>query len=176
MNGERILAIVEKEWLDMRKNKMVVIMMALLPILMVGMLGYALSSLLFGLSTQLWMLFASRALSGLLSSATLGTAMAYISDSTSEEDRGSGIGMLGAAAGLGVIIGPGVGGWLGADSLSMPFFIAAGFARKRPFESSATGIAALKRISSQKFAVSHEGAKSRPPFPLAMIPANRSTR
>ena len=38
MNGERILAIVEKEWLDMRKNKMVVIMMALLPILMVGMI------------------------------------------------------------------------------------------------------------------------------------------
>ena len=38
MNGERIWAIVEKEWLDMRKNKMVVIMMALLPVLMVGLI------------------------------------------------------------------------------------------------------------------------------------------
>lgn len=96
------------------------------PILMLGMVGYTLSSLLLGLSTQLWMLFASRALSGILSSATLATAMAYIGDSTSEEDRGGGMGMLGAAMGLGVILGPGLGGWLGTDSLSLPFFIAAG--------------------------------------------------
>jgi len=98
------------------------------PILMIGMVGYGLSSLLFGLSTQLWMLYASRALSGLLSSATAATAMAYISDSTSEEDRGGGIGMLGAAMGLGLILGPGLGGWLGSGSLAMPFFISAGLA------------------------------------------------
>jgi DHA1 family multidrug resistance protein-like MFS transporter len=98
------------------------------PILVIGMVGYGLSSLLFGLSTQLWMLYASRALSGLLSSATSATAMAYISDSTSEEDRGGGIGMLGAAMGLGLIVGPGLGGWLGSGSLAMPFFAAAGLA------------------------------------------------
>ena len=96
------------------------------PILVLGMMGYGLSLLLLGLSTQLWMLFASRALSGILSSATLVTAMAYIGDSTSEEDRGGGMGILGAATALGVILGPGVGGWLGASSLSTPFFIAAG--------------------------------------------------
>jgi len=96
------------------------------PILMIGMLGYALSSLLFGLSTELWMLYASRALSGLLSSATSGTAMASISDSTTEEERSTGIGMLGAATGLGMILGPGLGGWLGATSLALPFFISAG--------------------------------------------------
>ena len=98
------------------------------PVLMIGMVGYGLSSLLFGLSTQLWMLYGSRALSGLLSSATAATAMAYIGDSTSEQDRGSGIGMLGAAMGLGLIIGPGLGGWLGAGSLATPFFISAGLA------------------------------------------------
>jgi DHA1 family multidrug resistance protein-like MFS transporter len=92
------------------------------------MMGYSLSSLLFGLSTELWMLYASRALSGLLSSATAATAMAYISDSTSEEERGGGIGMLGAAMGLGLILGPGLGGWLGSGSLAMPFFISAGLA------------------------------------------------
>jgi len=96
------------------------------PVLMLGMLGYGLSSLLFGLSTQLWMLFASRMLSGILSSATLATAMAYIGDSTSEEDRGGGMGILGAAMALGVIAGPGFGGWLAGDSLATPFFIAAG--------------------------------------------------
>ncbi|OQY18770.1 MAG: hypothetical protein B6I34_10310 [Anaerolineaceae bacterium 4572_32.1] len=96
------------------------------PILMVGMVGYGLSMLLFGLATQLWMLFASRALSGVLSSATLATAMAYVGETTSEEDRGGGMGMLGAAMALGVILGPGLGGWLAGDSLSTPFFIAAG--------------------------------------------------
>jgi len=98
------------------------------PVLMIGMVGYGLSSLLFGLSTQMWMLYGSRALSGLLSSATAASAMAYIGDSTSEQDRGSGIGMLGAAMGLGLIVGPGLGGWLGAGSLATPFFIAAGLA------------------------------------------------
>ena len=96
------------------------------PILLLGLLGYSLSSLLFGLSTELWMLFASRALSGVLSSATAVTALAYISDSTSERDRGGGIGMLGAAVGLGLILGPAAGGWLGSSSLALPFFIAAG--------------------------------------------------
>lgn len=96
------------------------------PILLLGLLGYSLSSLLFGLSTELWMIFASRALSGVLSSATSATALAYISDSTSERDRGGGMGMLGAAAGLGLILGPAAGGWLGSSSLALPFFIAAG--------------------------------------------------
>lgn len=96
------------------------------PILMIGVIGNAITQLLFGLSTQLWMLFAARALSGILSSATLPTAMAYIGDSTSEEDRSSGMGMLGAAMGVGMVLGPGFGGWLAFDSLSTPFFVAAG--------------------------------------------------
>ena len=54
------------------------------PVLMIGLVGYAVSLVLFGLSTKLWMLFASRALSGLLSAATYPTALAYVGDSTSE--------------------------------------------------------------------------------------------
>jgi len=95
------------------------------PILMLGLLGYGLSSLLFGLATQLWMLFVFRALSGVLSAATMSTAMAYIGDSTSDEDRGGGMGILGAAMGLGLILGPGFGGWLATISLPTPFFAAA---------------------------------------------------
>ena len=96
------------------------------PVLVLGLLGYGLSALLFGLSTELWMLFASRALSGVLSSATLSTAMAYVGDTTSEEDRGGGMGWLGAAMAIGAILGPAVGGLLGGGSLSTPFFVAAG--------------------------------------------------
>jgi DHA1 family multidrug resistance protein-like MFS transporter len=96
------------------------------PVLVVGVLGYGISMLLFGLATELWMLFVARALGGVLSAATLPTTYAYIGDSTSEEDRGSGVGILGAAVGLGMILGPGLGGWLAAGSLSTPFFITAG--------------------------------------------------
>jgi DHA1 family multidrug resistance protein-like MFS transporter len=99
------------------------------PVLMIGMLGYAITMFWFGLATQLWMLFVARSLSGILSSATSPTTMAYISDNTSEKDRGRGMGILGAAIGLGTVIGPGFGGWLAGDSpsgaaLSTPFFIA----------------------------------------------------
>jgi MFS transporter, DHA1 family, multidrug resistance protein len=95
-------------------------------ILMLGVLGNAATQVLFGLSTQLWMLFAARILSGLLSSATLPSAMAFISDSTTKEQRGGGMGMIGAAFGIGMVIGPGLGGWLGSDNLSLPFFFAGG--------------------------------------------------
>jgi DHA1 family multidrug resistance protein-like MFS transporter len=98
------------------------------PILLIGILGYALSLLLFGLSTEVWMLFASRALSGVLSAATSATALAYVGDCTAERDRGGGLGYLGAAMNLGVIVGPGIGGWLGGHSLSLPFFVGAGLA------------------------------------------------
>lgn len=98
------------------------------PILAVGILGYGLSLFLYGLATQLWQLFVIRAAGGILSSATMPTTYAYISDSTSEEERGGGIGFLGAAAGLGMILGPGLGGWLASDSLSTPFFITGGLA------------------------------------------------
>jgi DHA1 family multidrug resistance protein-like MFS transporter len=93
---------------------------------MLGILGNAATMVLFGLSTELWMLFAARALAGVLSSATLPTAMAYISDTTTKEQRGGGMGMIGAAMGIGMVLGPGLGGWLAVRSLAYPFFLAAG--------------------------------------------------
>lgn len=96
------------------------------PLLLLGVLGNAITQVLFGLSTQLWMLFASRMLAGILSSATLPTAMAYIGDTTTEDERGSGMGVMGAAMGVGMVLGPGIAGWLATFSLSLPFFVAAG--------------------------------------------------
>jgi DHA1 family multidrug resistance protein-like MFS transporter len=93
------------------------------PILMIGMFGYALSMFLFGIANQIWLLIAFRALSGVLSSATISTTMAYIGDSTSEKARGGGMGILGAVAGAGTVIGPGIGGLLAGDSLTAPFFV-----------------------------------------------------
>lgn len=96
------------------------------PVLMIGLFGYATSTFAFGISSQLWMLFAARALSGVLSSATITAAMAYVSDITGEGSRGEGMGKIGAAMALGVMLGPGLGGWLAKGSLARPFFIAAG--------------------------------------------------
>lgn len=94
--------------------------------LMVGVLGNGISMILMGLATQLWMLFAARALAGILSSATMPTAMAYISDSTDENQRGGGMGIVGAAMGIGMVLGPGIGGVMSDISLSAPFFLAGG--------------------------------------------------
>jgi DHA1 family multidrug resistance protein-like MFS transporter len=96
------------------------------PILLVGILGYAVTMVWFGLATQLWMLFAARILAGILSSATAPTTMAFIGDSTPEKERGGGMGLLGAAGGIGTIVGPVLGGFLAGDSLATPFFLAAG--------------------------------------------------
>lgn len=95
------------------------------PVLVVGLLGYGISMVLFGLSTELWMLFVARGVGALLSAATMPTTMAYVSDSTSERDRGGGMGALGAAMGLGMVLGPALGGLLGGESLSTPFFLTA---------------------------------------------------
>lgn len=96
------------------------------PILMVGAVGNSLALLMFGLSTQLWMLFVARALAGMFAAATLPTALAFIGDSTTKENRGGGMGVIGAAMGTGMVLGPGIGGWLGANSLSLPFFVSGG--------------------------------------------------
>ena len=96
------------------------------PVLAIGLLGYGISMLLFGLATELWMLFAARGVGALLSAATMPTTMAYVGDSTAEEERGGGMGALGAAMGLGMVLGPALGGLLGSASLSTPFFLTAG--------------------------------------------------
>jgi DHA1 family multidrug resistance protein-like MFS transporter len=94
------------------------------PVLLIGIFGYGLTMLLFGLATSLWMLFVARGLNGVLSSATMPTSMAYISDHSTEKERGGRMGQLGAAMGIGMILGPALGGSLASFSLSTPFFAA----------------------------------------------------
>jgi DHA1 family multidrug resistance protein-like MFS transporter len=95
------------------------------PLLILGTLGNGLTMIGFGLSTNLEMLYVFRALGGILSSATLPTAMAFISDNTDEHQRGGGMGVVGAAMGVGMVLGPGIGGMLGGKSMQAPFFLSA---------------------------------------------------
>ncbi|WP_062108090.1 MFS transporter [Bacillus niameyensis] len=94
------------------------------PVIMIGIFGLAISFFLMAFATELWMLFAARIIGGLLSSANMPTVTAYVADITSPEDRGKGMGVVGASVGLGFILGPAIGGIFSKTSLSMPFIIA----------------------------------------------------
>ena len=97
------------------------------PFLLLGMAGLSLGMLLMGLAQQLWMLYAAQILAGALSCATYPAAMAMVSDIYTDEQRSAAMGRVGAAAGLGVILGPGLGGIMAFHSLAAPFFIASAF-------------------------------------------------
>ncbi len=96
------------------------------PVLLIGALGNAASMALMAFAHEYWLLFIARALGGVLSSATMPAAMAFISDSTDEKSRGGGMGIVGAAFGVGMVLGPGIGGTMSAISLQAPFFFASG--------------------------------------------------
>jgi DHA1 family multidrug resistance protein-like MFS transporter len=89
-----------------------------------GLFGFALAEFIFAFATDLWMLFLSRIIAGTFGAAIMPSAMAYVSDVTTPEKRGQGMGYLGAAMGLGIVVGPGIGGWLSEFSLSFPFLFA----------------------------------------------------
>lgn len=94
------------------------------PVLLVGLFGSALSYLAFGLAGSLAVLFIARAASGVMG-ANIGVAQAYIADVTPREDRAKGMGMIGAAFGLGFIFGPAIGGLLSRFGPEWPFLGAA---------------------------------------------------
>ncbi|WP_404449081.1 MFS transporter [Sutcliffiella horikoshii] len=94
------------------------------PLITIGLFGFAIAEFIFAYASGLWMLFLSRILAGTFGSALMPTAMAYVSDVTSSEKRGQGMGIMGAAMGLGIVVGPGLGGWLAEYDLALPFLVA----------------------------------------------------
>lgn len=97
------------------------------PILLISLLGTAAGFLILGLATTLWMLFLGRIIDG-ISGGNISTAQAYIADVTTPENRARGMGMIGAAFGLGFIFGPAIGGILSRFGIEVPFLFAAGLA------------------------------------------------
>jgi DHA1 family tetracycline resistance protein-like MFS transporter len=97
------------------------------PLLVMSLFVYGGAYLLSGFATALWMLFLGRLLTG-ITSATYAIANALIADVSTPEDKAQNFGLLGVAFGLGFIVGPALGGIIGAWDLRAPFFIAAGLA------------------------------------------------
>ena len=81
------------------------------PVIMICLAGAALSYLMLGLSSALWMVYASRAFAGLMA-GNVGVASAMMADITRPENRARGMGLIGAAFGLGLVLGPMLGGLL----------------------------------------------------------------
>jgi DHA1 family tetracycline resistance protein-like MFS transporter len=96
------------------------------PLLILAVAGTVLGFVILGFANRLWIIFLSRAVDGLLGGNTA-LARAYITDITEPKDRAKRLGLIGAAFGLGFIIGPVMGGFLSLVGLNVPALVAAFF-------------------------------------------------
>ncbi|MEO8543418.1 MAG: MFS transporter [Burkholderiaceae bacterium] len=95
------------------------------PVLLLGFFGLGVNFFMTAFATSIWMLIAARFMGGALQ-ANAAVANAYVADITAPEERTRRFGLLGAMMGLGFIIGPVMGGLLGAIDLQLPFLVAGG--------------------------------------------------
>ena len=114
------------------------------PVLIISLFGAVLSYIWLGFASTLWMLFAARIVGGLMA-GNISTAFAYIADITTVENRAKGMGLVGAAFGLGFIAGPAIGGILaGSDPLTADFQTPAFVAAALSFVAFVLTVALLK--------------------------------
>ena len=128
------------------------------PILLMSLTVSVLSYLWLGFASALWMLFAARLLAG-AGAGNIAAAQAYIGDVTTPENRAKGMGLIGAAFGLGFTFGPVIGGVLAgtnpdAAALARPAFAAAGF--------SATALVLAAAILKESLPAALRGRSNRP--------------
>ena len=95
------------------------------PIIITGLLVFALSEWMFGASNTIFFLFFARILGGVGAALSMPAIFAYVADVTSDEERGKAMGIVTAALTTGFIIGPGIGGYLAQLGLRVPFYGAA---------------------------------------------------
>ena len=142
------------------------------PIIVFGLLGSCLSYLAFGLATSLTALFAARIFAG-IAGANIPTAQAVVADITTPENRAKGMGMIGAAFGMGFIFGPAIGGFLSrygyatpaffASALSLANFTAAWFLLPETLKPEHRAIERVGRIDALRAAL------ARPHLPLLLL-------
>src|SRR5436190_12652551 len=95
------------------------------PVLLLSIIGTGIGFLVLGFAKTIFLLFVGRILDG-ITGGNISTAQAYIADITTKENRAKGMGLIGAAFGLGFIFGPAIGGILSKWGIHVPFFFAAG--------------------------------------------------
>lgn len=95
------------------------------PLIIAGLFASAVSYLIFALADSIAILLLSRVAAG-AAGGTISVAQAYVADSTEGSERAHGLGLIGAASGLGIMIGPAIGGFFSQWGLGMPGYVAAG--------------------------------------------------
>ncbi|REK76020.1 MFS transporter [Paenibacillus paeoniae] len=117
--AQLLMSPIAGRWVDrIGRKKMIVI----------GLFIFAISELIFGLGTHVYLLYISRVLGGISAAFIMPAVTAYIADVTTMEDRPQAMGYLSAAISTGFIIGPGIGGFIAEYGIRLPFFFAAGIA------------------------------------------------
>ena len=107
------------------------------PILLISQLGTFIGFLVLGVANSFWLLFLSRVIDG-LSGANISTAQAVISDSTNAKTRTQGLGLIGAAFGLGFVVGPIIAFIslaVSGNNYHVPAFLAMGFSARPRWDS-----------------------------------------
>jgi DHA1 family tetracycline resistance protein-like MFS transporter len=129
------------------------------PVMLVSIAGSVLFLSAFAASTELWMLYLFRSLHGACA-ANIGTAQAIVADVTRPADRARGMGMLGAAFGIGLTLGPSLGGLLAEYGLAVPIWVAAGL-------SAVNLVWAWRRLPETRSGVSGGPRRTLDPFQIA---------
>ncbi len=127
------------------------------PVIMICLAGAAVSYVMLGLASELWMVFAARGFAGMMA-GNFGVASAMMADITTPQNRAKGMGMIGAAFGMGLVLGPLLGGLLssGGTSFVLPCIVAGGMSILAIF---AAAIFLPESLSADKRAANHAHQK-----------------
>ncbi|RJX41316.1 MFS transporter [Paenibacillus pinisoli] len=117
--AQLLMSPIAGRWVDQVGRKRMIV---------IGLFIFAVSELIFGLGTHVYLLYISRVLGGISAAFIMPAVTAYIADVTTIEDRPQAMGYLSAAISTGFIIGPGIGGFIAEYGIRLPFFFAAGIA------------------------------------------------
>ncbi|WP_407649359.1 MFS transporter [Brevibacillus composti] len=122
-----------------------------------GLAAFTLSQFIFAVADQMWLLYLSRLIGGMGAAFMIPSMMAYVADITTDEARGKGMGLLGAAMSLGFVIGPGIGGFLAEYGLRVPFYVSAAVA----FVSTVVSLIFLRETLSMEDQLAHRNSEKK---------------
>jgi len=117
--AQLIMSPIAGRWIDTYGRKKMII---------IGLILFSASELIFGLGTHVSVLYLARILGGIAGAFIMPAVTAYVADITTVEERPKAMGYVSAAISIGFIIGPGIGGFITALGIRAPFYFAAGFA------------------------------------------------
>jgi len=139
------------------------------PVILLSNLGTALDYVIMALAPTIAWLYVGRALSGVMS-ASIPTAFAYVADVTPVEKRAGAYGLISSAFGLGFVVGPALGGWLGGFDPRLPFWVAASLGAANFFY----GLFVLpESLPAEKRRVRFEWARANPLGSLRLLRSHR---